>query len=570
MTIETPYKILEKPSTAPRKIKVLVIGAGASGLNFAHELYNNVPDAELAIYEKNPSIGGTWYENRYPGCACDIPSINYQYTWAPSTDWSSYYSTGPEILQYFKSVTKQHKLDRDVHLNHKIIFAKWNEAEKMWYVRAEVNGDPKNIVEDCGEILINATGILNKWKWPNIKGLDNFKGPRLHSANWDTSLSLKGKSVGVIGSGSSAVQIVPNILDDVESITQFVRSRFWITAGFAQKFAGKNGANFEYSEEQRELLKSNPEKYLRYRKNIESDLNARFRSVIKGSPEQLAATDFAKNEMAQKLAKKPEVAEKVIPEDFGVGCRRPTPGNGFLEALCDPKTTLVYNNIEEVTENGLRTVDGIEHKFDVLICATGFDVSWIPHFPLIGRNGQDLREVWKQKPETYLSIAVPDFPNYLIFMGPHAPYAHGSVLPMVEAIAKYFVKVVKKLSCESVTSFEPKQDAVNDFIIHRRKFLDRTVWNDPCRSWFKQGTYDGELMMWPGSRIHFFETMGTPRWEDYNLTFSQGNRFEYFGNGFHLRETDGRDLSWYLGTLNDSDIQPQYTDDDIKEFLMTG
>ncbi|EGV64794.1 hypothetical protein PSN45_005146 [Yamadazyma tenuis] len=562
------YTIKEEPAFTPRKIKIIVIGAGASGLNFAREVYQNVPSADLALYDKNPSIGGTWYENRYPGVACDIPSINYQYTWAPSTDWKKYYSSGPEILAYFKKVAKEHGLDKDVHLNCRVVACKWIEEDKKWEVTIQRGEDPNDTFIDSAEVLINATGVLNKWKWPAIKGLENFKGPKLHSANWDTSLSLKDKRVGVIGSGSSAVQIVPNILPQVKSITQFVRSKFWITAGFAQKFAGPKGSNFEYTDEQIQILQKDPKKYLTYRKNIESDLNKRFRSVLKGSIEQKEARAFAEQEMKTKLAPKPEIAEKVIPQDFGVGCRRPTPGNGFLEALCDEKTNLVYDDIDEITETGLRTKDGKHHEFDVLVCATGFDVSWVPHFPLIGRGGKDLRDEWKEKPETYLSVSVPNYPNYLIFMGPHAPYAHGSVLPMTEAIAKNFIKIIQRVATESITSFEPKQEAVQDFINQRKTFLQRTIWNDPCRSWFKQGTYDGELMMWPGSRIHFFEIMSSPRWEDYNLTYELDNRFSYFGNGFHVREFDNRDLSWYLGLLGDKDEEPEYSDEYLKEFLV--
>ncbi|EGV65316.1 hypothetical protein PSN45_002536 [Yamadazyma tenuis] len=563
------YQIKEEPACTPRKIKVIVIGAGASGLNFAREVYNNIPSCELALYDKNPSIGGTWFENRYPGVACDIPSVNYQFTWAPSTDWKTYYSSGPEILKYFKKVAKEHGLEKDVHLNCRVVGAYWNEDNKQWDVTIQRNDDPNDTFTDSAEVLINATGVLNKWKWPDIKGLESFKGPRLHSANWDTSLSLEGKTVGVIGSGSSAVQIIPNILPKVKSLTQFVRSRFWITAGFAQKFAGPKGANFKYSDEQIQVLQKDPKKYLTYRKNIESDLNKRFRSVLRGGKEQNEARAYAENEMKEKLASKPEIAEKVIPQDFGVGCRRPTPGNGFLEALCDEKSNLVFSDIDEINETGLRTKDGEQHDFDVLICATGFDVSWIPHFPLVGRQGKDLREEWKDAPDTYLSVAVPHFPNYLTFMGPYAPYAHGSILPMTEAIAKNFIQLVQRIATESVTSFDPKPEAVDDFRTQRKTFLERTIWNDPCRSWFKQSNKAGELMMWPGSRVHFFEIMSKPRWEDYHLTYENDNRFAYFGNGFHVREFDNRDLSWYLGLLDGKDEEPDYTDEMIKDFIVS-
>jgi cation diffusion facilitator CzcD-associated flavoprotein CzcO len=208
----------------------------------------------------------------------------------------------------------------------------------------------------------------------------------------NTSLDLEGKGVGVIGSGSSAIQIVPNILPMVSKSTQFVRSRFWITAGFAQKFAGKNGANFTYTEEQLEIMRNDPEKYLAYRKNIASDLSKGFRYVLRDSPEQQEFRAIAEQEMNQKLATKPEIAEKVGPQDFDIGCCRPSPGNGFLKALCDPKIELVFSGIDDINETGLRTKDGVHHDFDILVCATPFDASWVPHFPLIGRDRKDLRE----------------------------------------------------------------------------------------------------------------------------------------------------------------------------------
>lgn len=267
--------------------------------------------------------------------------------------------------------------------------------------------------------------------------------------------------------------------------------------------------------------------------------------------------------MRRKLAKKPEIGDHIIPKDFAVGCRRPTPGNGYLEALCEGNVSVVRESITAITPRGIRTADGVEHEFDVLICATGFDVSWRPSYPTIGRDGRSLSEEWKDIPNTYLSVTVPHFPNYLIFNGPFGPYGHGSFLPITELMAKHFLKMLDKMSAEAVTSFEPKVEAVQDFIEHRKLFLPRTAWSSPCRSWFKQGTIDGEVMMWPGSRVQFFETMQNPRWEDYHLKHTTSNRFGYFGNGFAAREFDGGDLSWYLGLLDGVDKQL-----DVSEFLV--
>lgn len=291
--------------------------------------------------------------------------------------------------------------------------------------------------------------------------------------------------------------------------------------------------------------------------------------------------------MRSKLAPRPDLQDLIIPKDFAVGCRRPTPGNGYLEALCKENVNVVSSSIQEITPKGIKTADGTEHEFDIIVCATGFDVSWRPHYPTIGRNGVSLSEYWKETPNTYLSLTVANMPNYIskqprnppiegicwltlnqVFNGPFGPYGHGSFLPITEAVARYVMQLLQKMSEEEIASFCPRQEAVNDFVEHRRKFLPRTAWTSPCRSWFKQGTVDGEPMMWPGSRIQFFETINTPRWEDYELKYTTTNRFGYWGNGFAVREQDGRDLSWYLGLLDGVDEQPALPDEDFEEFFM--
>ncbi|KAK6209485.1 steroid monooxygenase [Colletotrichum tabaci] len=564
---KTGYQILEKASRSGRKLRVVCLGGGASALNLAHEIDTcRTLDLELVCYEKNPSIGGTWYENRYPGCGCDIPSVNYQFSWAPSPNWSKFYSSAPEILQYFKDVAEKYDLNKYMRLNHTVTGAFWDEEEQKWHVR--VQRQDGTTFEDKADVFVNASGVLNKWKWPAIKGRETFKGTMMHSANWDNSVDLKGKRVGVIGSGSSAVQIVPSIQPIVGTMSCFIRSSSWVVGGFGQRFAGKNGGNFEYTEEQHEILRNDPKKYLAYRKKIESELNSRFRFILNGSKEQAEAKAFAEKDMRSKLAGRPDLQDLIIPKDFAVGCRRPTPGNGYLEALCEDNVTVVSSSIQEMTPKGIKTADGKEHEFDIIICATGFDVSWRPHYPTIGRNGVSLSEYWRDVPNTYLSLAVANMPNYVIFNGPFGPYGHGSFLPITETVARYVMQMLRKMSEEEIASFCPKQAAVDDFAEHRRRFLPRTAWTSPCRSWFKQGTVDGEPMMWPGSRIQFFETVATPRWEDYELRYTTANRFGYWGNGFAQRETDGRDLSWYLGLLEGVDEQPALPDEDFEAFIM--
>ncbi|GKZ73668.1 hypothetical protein AnigIFM50267_010601 [Aspergillus niger] len=530
-----PYEIIDEPSRSRRKIRIVVIGAGASALNFAHDIDQSTLDIELVLYEKNPEVGGTWFENRYPGCGCDIPSVNYQFSWAPSPDWTSFYSSAPEILKYFKGIADNYGLRKYIRLDHRVVGTSWDEYSKQWHVKIQRGDNPANVFEDRCHILVNASGVLNKWKWPAIRGRETFQGPMLHSAHWDDQVELKGKRVAVIGSGSSAVQIVPTIQP--------------------------NTAN------QKNIFRNNPQKYLAYRKKIESELNSRFRFILNGSEEQANARAYAERDMRSKLARRPEIADHIVPKNFAVGCRRPTPGNGYLEALCSQNTGVVSESISEITPKGIRTADGVEHEVDVIVCATGFDVSWRPSYPTIGREARSLSEQWKDIPRTYLSITVPNFPNYLIFNGPFGPYGHGSFLPITETLSRHFLQILEKMSSEGVTSFEPKEEAVADFFEHHRKFMPRTAWTSPCRSWFKQGTVDGEVMMWPGSRIHFFETMKQPRWEDYHLRYTTTNRFGYLGNGFAAREFDGSDMSWYLGALEGNE-QAYLPDEDFEDFMV--
>ncbi|GLA09727.1 hypothetical protein AnigIFM60653_000668 [Aspergillus niger] len=530
-----PYEIIDEPSRSRRKIRIVVIGAGASALNFAHDIDQSTLDIELVLYEKNPEVGGTWFENRYPGCGCDIPSVNYQFSWAPSPDWTSFYSSAPEILKYFKGIADNYGLRKYIRLDHRVVGTSWDEDSEQWHVKIQRGDNPANVFEDRCHILVNASGVLNKWKWPAIRGRETFQGPMLHSAHWDDQVELKGKRVAVIGSGSSAVQIVPTIQP--------------------------NTAN------QKNIFRNNPQKYLAYRKKIESELNSRFRFILNGSEEQANARAYAERDMRSKLARRPEIADHIVPKNFAVGCRRPTPGNGYLEALCSQNTEVVSESISEITPKGIRTADGVEHEVDVIVCATGFDVSWRPSYPTIGREARSLSEQWKDIPRTYLSITVPNFPNYLIFNGPFGPYGHGSFLPITETLSRHFLQILEKMSSEGVTSFEPKEEAVADFFEHHRKFMPRTAWTSPCRSWFKQGTVDGEVMMWPGSRIHFFETMKQPRWEDYHLRYTTTNRFGYLGNGFAAREFDGSDMSWYLGALEGNE-QAYLPDEDFEDFMV--
>jgi cation diffusion facilitator CzcD-associated flavoprotein CzcO len=369
----------------------------------------------------------------------------------------------------------------------------------------------------------------------------------------------------LIGTGSSGVQILPNIYDQASKIHAWVRNPIWITAGFAPAFAGKDGANFECifptariqsqiidyvadTKEQQEVL-SDPESYLAYRKMIEGELNKRFGFIIKGSAAAKAARDFAENEMKTKLASRPDLIEKIMPTNFGIGCRRPTPGNGYLEALSGEKTTTYTGQLQRITEKGFIDPNGNEQEVDVIICATGFDTSYIPAYD-IHVNGTDVRAKWcKDTVPSYLSASIAEMPNFFIFAGAFCPSAHGSFFPIVDAYSNYFIKFISKIQRENIRSLRPKAKAAEQFVRHAKTFLKRTAWTDPCSSWFKGGKgVDATPKIYPGSRVHFLRLLDEPRYEDFDYVYEdEGDLFGFMGNGFHVCERDGSDITWYFG-----------------------
>lgn len=315
------------------------------------------------------------------------------------------------------------------------------------------------------------------------------------------------------------------------------------------------------SDEQLRYLEQNPKKYLEYRKQIENELNQRFKFIIKGSDEARSARDYADADMRAKLHDDPRLTEKMIPKNFNPGCRRPTPAPGYLEALTAPNATVFTDPIGRITPAGFIDHEGNEHEVDVIICATGFDTSWLPSFPFIAR-GTSIHDLWTPSAgvTSYLSVAIPSFPNTFSFCGPYGPLGHGSFIPLIEQWTRYIFSAITKCQVENIKSLTPKLRAAQQFRQHADLFLQRTAWTSPCRSWFKQGKNDGQAAVWPGSRLHFLKMMEGVRYEDFEIEYWDGNEFGFLGNGFEVREFDGRDITNYLGCLDEGgrDLQPVY------------
>ncbi|OAL18641.1 hypothetical protein AYO22_10460 [Fonsecaea multimorphosa] len=442
-----------------RHIRIIIVGAGISGIAAVKIFKETFADAsvELAIYEKNHDVTGTWLENRYPGCACDVPAHAYTFSWEGNPQWSRAYVGSLELYEYFKGRAVAYGVDKFVRLNSLVKEAVWNEISGKWELKIEdlVLG---TTFSDEAEVLINAAGFLNKWKMPDIPGLCDFKGKLIHSAQWDEKYPLEDKVIGIIGSGSSAIQIILQIQPKVKHMTSFIRSSTWITPEFAAEFAPEGRTAF-FSERQKDEWTHNKDEFLAYRKKVESTMNKFFDMQFKDSILQKDAYENFRKTMRERMSRKPEIAD-----------------------ILKDNVTVRSDGIVCVTEDGVRMGKGDSIRLDVLICATGFDTSFRPPFPLIGREGRDLRDEWKVEPRSYCSIAAPNMPNYFIISGPNFPLANGCLIPCLETNIKYAFAAVQKLQHDSIKALVPSLQAIDDFQEFKDALMEDLVWTDHCVS----------------------------------------------------------------------------------------
>ncbi|KAF3010374.1 hypothetical protein E8E14_010060 [Neopestalotiopsis sp. 37M] len=513
----------DSPSSAKR-LRCTIIGAGVSGIlmgKLSYKLRKHLGDhVEFTIYEKSSDLGGTWFENRYPGCACDVPSHVYQFSFAPNTEWSKFFASSSEIQAYLKRVAQTFDLDRFIQYNTKVTRASWCEDSGTWAV--ELNGNRQ--IES--EILINAGGILNDPQVPKIPGLSSFAGPRLHTAEWDPSVDITGRRVAVIGAGASAIQLVPQIQPLASHVDVYIRTPSWITPPIGLEETSPS-ANPYYTEEEKNRFGRDASYYLQVRKGLEDRFNNMFRAFMKGTPEQeTLRADLEKN--MKTLIRTPSLEEKLIPK-FEAGCRRMNPGQPYLHSLQEDNVRPLFGGIDCITPQGV-VAGGIERDCDVLILATGFNTSFQPRFPIIGRNGVDLRQLWSETPTSYMGTGVAGFPNYLIYLGPNTPISNGSLMGSLEATSDYFIRLLRKVIRQRVKALDVRPEAQQDFDTHTQSVMRDMVWTGSCRSWFKRGIDGKVTALWPGSSLHYMQTLAENRWEDYSWDHAV-ERFSYWGSG---------------------------------------
>ncbi|KAE9582661.1 putative sterigmatocystin biosynthesis monooxygenase [Colletotrichum fructicola] len=547
---EDPFNLDSKFAYTPHKMKVFTIGAGFSGLLMAHKFQHRFPEmrdiVEHTIFEAHSEVGGTWFINNYPGVQCDVPAHIYAFPFDPNPNWSRFYASGPEILEYIKSTVRKWNLDRDLQLNTRVIGAQWQEAKGQWKVTVEHEGKQRE--EHC-HVLISAQGVLVHESWPDIPGLRDFEGHITHSALWDHNYDYSNRKVAVIGNGSSGIQIVPQMQKlPGTDVVNFIRGQAWVYyRAPPSKHLGRDDPdpNPKYTDAEREMFQD-PDYHLQHRKGIISRTNKSFHIFMKGKNNE-EGIKLAAAQMAEKLGHDSKLCDMLIPK-WELGCRRITPGPGYLESFLQPNCNVTNSPITNISKKGVHTADGKLYECDVIVCATGFDVSHRPRYPIVGKKKVDLATRWADDPDSYISVAIPDYPNYFMMMGPNCLGGHGSLVESLNWTGDYFIKWIKKMATEDIKYVEPKQEVVDAFIRYSDQVHKTLVWSGGCKSWYKRNRVDGRVTALFGGSAHLFNRMlNGIRAEDFNICYRTSNPFRFMGNGFTAWEMDPKnDLSWYV------------------------
>lgn len=433
---------------------------------------------------------------------------------------------------------KKHGLEPFVVLNTAVVGATWDQLSGKWEVELQ-RKDGTTITDTCN-VLINGSGVLTKWKWPAIQGLHEFKGVLAHSANWPQDLDWKDKRVAVIGTGSSSIQMVPRLAETATSVTVFMRNCTYIAPQFGSNISNKEAdadakdpaaaGKHQYTEKEKQKFRDDPEYHLEYVTKVEKAIVGGWDMFYRGSELNRAAKDFMQQSMNERLGNREDLKRHFIP-NWSPGCRRLTPGEGYLEALIRPNVNCVFEEISEVTSTGIRSADGTLHELDILACATGFYVQYQPHFKITGIEGQVMQD--QKEPNVYASIAAPGFPNYFVVNGPRGNWGQGCALPSHESQIEYILKCCRKMQEDQIKCIVPKEDVTTQLNLYMDEWhRQHSIWFEDCKSWYKDNKPDGRVYIWPGSLLHHLKFMRQPRYEHYDITYKDPNNiWAFLGNG---------------------------------------
>jgi cation diffusion facilitator CzcD-associated flavoprotein CzcO len=458
--------------------RIAIVGAGFSGLGMAIRLKQAGID-DFVVLERAADLGGTWRDNRYPGCQCDVESNLYSFSFAPNPDWTRLFPLQREIWDYLERCADLYGVRPKILFNHRVTAADWREDQSRWLLRTAGG-------ELSADFLVGAAGPLSEPSVPAIPGLSDFQGPRFHSACWDDSVDLRGKRVAVVGTGASAIQLVPRIQPLVGRLHLFQRTPAWILPHRDRPVRPLA----------RTLYRRLPGLQRAARTGVywwRETFAVAFMKVRRDSPPER----FARGHLERQVAD-PELRRRLTP-DYAVGCKRILISNDFYPAIQQPNVELVTEAIREVRPHSVVTADGKERVVDALILATGFKVTDVPFAHAVrGRDGRLLADLWQGSPRAYRGTTVAGFPNLFLLLGPNTGLGHTSVLIMLEAQLRYVLGALRHLRRKGRSRLEVRPEAEAAFNAGIQRALEGTVWNSGgCKSWYldRRG---GNPIIWPG------------------------------------------------------------------------
>jgi cation diffusion facilitator CzcD-associated flavoprotein CzcO len=485
-----------------KRLRVVIIGAGMAGVLAGIKLKTRGDD-DFVIYEKGETVGGTWRENRYPGLACDTPAHSYSYSFALNPDWSAFYAPGPEIQQYFERATDQYGIRDHVKFGAEVVECRYRDDHR-WEI------ETKDGSVDVADVLIAATGVLHYPKIPDIPGLRAFAGKHFHSARWDTSVVPEQSRIGVIGNGSTGIQLVSALAGRAKSVVHFQRTAQWIMPC----------PDVKYTEEEKRTFREDPAKIEEVRSGPEATARrARFTSAIidVDSPELAEIQSIVERNLEESV-RDPALREKLRP-NYRAACKRLVFSAHYYEAVQRPLVFVEASGIACVEPNGVRMNDGAFHELDVLVLATGFEVDrFVRPIRVTGQHGLALDTAWAVHPVAYYAVATPEFPNLFLLNGPTGPVGNFSLIDIAEKQWAYIDQLIDLLRQGQAVAVAATRSALERYEASRVEAARRTVFASGCKSWYLDAA--GVPQVWPWSYRHFLDVMARPQLEDYDLMLS--------------------------------------------------
>lgn len=478
------------------KRRFIVIGAGMSGILSAIRL-KEAGQTDFVVYEKGSSIGGTWRENRYPGLTCDVPAHCYTYSFAPHADWSAFYAPGPEIKAYFEKVIDDFAVRDFIRLNHEVTACEWDGSR--WQVTL-ADG-----TRDSADIVIAASGVLHHINDPAIPGKESFAGAMFHSARWDDRVALEGKRIGIIGNGSTGVQIVTALADVASALVHFQRSPQWVMP--VQQFA--------YSDEDRAAFRADPGRIdaIRFGDDYWNGIR-RFNSAIvdPDSPAMREIEELCSRNLEESV-RDPALREKLRP-NYRAACKRLIYSWSYYDAVQKANVDVEVGQIDRIEPDGIRMNDGTFHLLDVIVLATGFRADrFIRPTTVKGASGADLDDFWKERPTAHYAVTLPGFPNFFMLNGPTGPVGNFSLIDIAEKQWDYLAQLMEPILRGEAQTVEPTAEAHADYDRRRTEAARQTIFGSGCTSWYLDK--DGVPLTWPWSYDAFAEAMARPVPDEY-------------------------------------------------------